>query len=329
MSHEEARGYEAYWRVAAERMATEGLAGLGIHCPKCHSDGTLVSKWRRGTSIKPLFVVHTDGNGYFKACRLSKEEAASARAAISITSHDVLKMLRIGKPFVLFSGGRDSVCTLAYLDGLARRMGRRVTALHANTTAGFPEVEQYVQDVCELLDVELVTVHPEHDFFDIAKRWGIPGVKSRWCCKTLKVAPIRRFLSTVQEPKVIFDGIRAAESPIRATYIPIWFHPAFRCFSVSAIFHWSDGKVDHYIRRSGLPENPTADLGCSGECWCGAYKRRSDFEELLAIHPEIFDKLVQVEKAQRGKFTFVYEKGERIPLTEVRKQAKRKSRASS
>ena len=79
---------------------------------------------------------------------------------------------------------------------------------------------------------------------------------------------------------------------------------------------------DGYIKRSGLPENPTADLGCSGECWCGAYKCRADFEALLEIHPDIFDKLVEVEKAQRGKFTFVYEKGERVPLAAVKRQAR-------
>jgi len=46
---------------------------------------------------------------------------------------------------------------------------------------------------------------------------------------------------------------------------------------------------------------------------------RSDFELLLNIHPEIFDKLVEVEKAQKGKYTFLYEKGERIPLASLKK----------
>ncbi len=46
---------------------------------------------------------------------------------------------------------------------------------------------------------------------------------------------------------------------------------------------------------------------------------RSDFELLQDIHPEIFDKLVKVEKAQKGKYTFLYEKGEQIPLTSLKK----------
>jgi len=279
-----------------------------------------MSKWKRGTPIKPLYIVHTNGNGRFKACRLSREEAKAARTKVRITSRDVLKTLRMGRPFVLFSGGRDSVCTLEYMRRLARRAGVEITAVHADTTAGFPEVEVYVKKVCKSLGVRLVTVRPQHDFFEIAKRWGIPGVRSRWCCETLKVAPIRRYLARVEGPKVVYDGIRAAESPIRATYVPVWFHPAFRCFSVSPIFHWSNGKVDSYIRRAGLPENPTYELGCSGECWCGAYKSRADFEGLLEAHPDIFDKLVEVEEAQRGKYTFLYENGKRVPLSSLKRR---------
>jgi len=130
---------------------------------------------------------------------------------------------------------------------------------------------------------------------------------------------MRRYLSTVEGPKVVFDGIRAVESNISATYIPVWYHPAFKCISVSPIFRWSDLKVQDYIERHNLPESPAAHLNTSAECWCGAYKCRADFEALLDIHPDIFEKLIEVEKAQRGKYTFLYEKGKRIPLSNVKR----------
>ena len=315
-------GFEAAWAAASKRLSEQVLPGLQIRCPTCHRPGTLTSKWESGTAIKPLYVIHGNGNGHLKACPVCKEHARAARGRISITSKDILKTLRLGQPFVLFSGGRDSLCTLEYMRKLAKRAGVEITALHADTTAGFPEVEQYVKDVCHKLAVPLVTLRPERDYFETAKKWGIPGVRSRWCCKTLKVAPIRRYLARIEGPKVIYDGIRAAESPVRATYVPVWFHPAFRSFSVSPIFYWSDPKVNGYIERCGLPQNPTLQLGCSGECWCGAYKSRADFEALLDVHPEIFDKLVGVEKAQRGKYTFLYEEGQRVPLTSLRRKRK-------
>ena len=308
------RGYEAAWEEAAKVITARNLRGLTVRCPTCHRPGTLISKWKAKTAVKPLYVVHTNGNGHFKACLLDQDEANAARRKIRITYDDIVKTIRLGRPFVLFSGGRDSICTLEYVRRIAKSVGKELTAVHADTTAGFPEVEEYVKEVCDRLDVQLITVRPLHDYFEVAKKWGIPGFKSRWCCETLKIAPIRRFLATIDGPKVIFDGIRATESWIRAKYVPVWFHPSFRCVSVSPIFGWSDEKVDNYIASKGLPESPTAKLGTSGECWCGAYKCRNDFEELLQIHPEIFDKLVDVEKAQRGKFTFIYEKGSQIPL---------------
>jgi 3'-phosphoadenosine 5'-phosphosulfate sulfotransferase (PAPS reductase)/FAD synthetase len=313
-------GYHAAWDEAARLIAAKNLRGLQVYCSRCHRRGTLTSKWVEKTPVKPLYICHSNGNGYFKACELDQAKAKAARAKIAITRDDVLKLLRVGRPFILFSGGKDSLCLLEYMHRLARHANKEITALHVDTTAGFPEVEEYVQRVCKKLKVPLMTLRPHRDYFETAKRWGIPGVRSRWCCNTLKVAPLRRFLATIEGPKVIFDGIRGAESNIRATYVPVWFHPAFRCISVSPIFGWSDAKVLNYIQRHNLPKSPAEALNTSAECWCGAYKCRADFEALLDIHPEIFDKLVDVEKAQRGKYTFIFENGKRIPLATLKKQ---------
>ncbi len=328
LSAERPSAYDSAWQVASKAIAERGLAGLQIRCPACHRRGTVVSKWIPKIPVKPLYVVHANGNGHFKACALLGEEADAARKKVRISYDDVTKAMRLGKPFVLFSGGRDSVCTLEYLRRIANSLGKELTAIHADTTAGFPEVEKYVKTICKKLKVPLVTVRPHRDFFDLAKKWGIPGVRSRWCCSTLKIAPIKKYLATVEGPKVVFDGIRAAESFLRAKYVPVWFHPTFRCISVSPIFGWSDQKIDRYFEQRNLPQNPTAKLGSSGECWCGAYKSRRDFEDLLRLHPEIFDKLMAVEKAQRGTYTFVYEKGTQVPLKTVKAQARKRNRCT-
>jgi 3'-phosphoadenosine 5'-phosphosulfate sulfotransferase (PAPS reductase)/FAD synthetase len=133
---------------------------------------------------------------------------------------------------------------------------------------------------------------------------------------------MRRYLQTTEEPKVIFDGIRAAESASRAKYTPVWYHPAFKCISVSPIFYWSDEQVSRYIRRKKLPESPAVKLNTSAECWCGAYQAREDFEALVSTHPEIFDKLVEVESAQKGKYTFLFENGQQVPLVQLRSAPK-------
>ena len=316
-------GYDVAWRDAAKLIAAKSFSGLTVRCAECRRKGTLISKWVPKTSIKPLYVCHTNGNGFFKACELKNGQASRPRGGISINRSDALKLLRMGQAFVLFSGGKDSLCLLEYMRLLADYAGKEITALHVDTTAGFPEVEKYVERVCKKLNVRLVVVRPTHDYFELAKKWGIPGHTARWCCETLKVAPIRRYLAEIEGPKIVFDGIRAAESNIRATYVPIWYHPAFKCISASPIFTWSDKKVKSYIERKNLPRSPAAGLATSAECWCGAYKCRADFEALLDIHPDIFNKLVDVEKAQRGRYTFLYESGERIPLTRLKRERSR------
>jgi len=123
-------GYDAAWEDAAKKLATKNLRGLRVYCSRCHRSGTLTSKWVKKTPIKPLYICHTNGNGYFKACQLDEEEAKSARKKIKISRDDVLKLLRMGKAFILFSGGKDSLCILEYMRRLADYANKEITALH-------------------------------------------------------------------------------------------------------------------------------------------------------------------------------------------------------
>lgn len=310
--------HDVRWEAAVKSIALRKFSKLQLRCPVCNREGTIVSKWTSGAPIKPVYIVHATRYGQAEICPVDNTYAKRVRSMLGFDFGDARRTLSMGNLFLMFSGGKDSLCLLEYIRKMCKSDKKDLTVLHADTTAGFPEVSEYVREVCNKLDVPLVIVRPRHEYFELAKRWGIPGHKSRWCCSTLKIDPIRRYLSKIQGPKVIYDGIRAAESNIRASYIPIWYHPSFRCISVSPIFYWSDKKVESYIKRNNLPESPVAKLGTSAECWCGAYKTKSDFEKLLEIHPDIFDKLVEVEEAQNGKYTFIYEKGQKIPLSSLR-----------
>jgi 3'-phosphoadenosine 5'-phosphosulfate sulfotransferase (PAPS reductase)/FAD synthetase len=149
----------------------------------------------------------------------------------------------------------------------------------------------------------------------MAREWGIPNFRFRWCCRELKIKPIRDFLDKIKGPKAVIDGIRAEESNIRANYLPIWFHPGFKCISVSPIFRWTKKRVVKYVANADLPENPVQSLGCSAECWCGAYKRKADFLKLKEIKPELFEKLSDLETQSPTGFTFLYKNGEQLPLS--------------
>ncbi len=304
---------------SVELLINLKLRSLMICCPRCGRRGLAMTKWVKGRNLKPLYVFHGREGRAVSECLLDKGDAQKVRGHIKLSKADMGRLIRRARPYVLFSGGLDSLCTLLYILKLPRTNSRKPTALHIDTTAGFPEVTKYVRKICRILEVPLTIVKPKRNYFELAERWGIPGFNARWCCKELKVKPARNFLSSVASPKIVVDGIRAAESAARNTYLPVWYHPAFGCLSVSPILGWSDQDVKSYVEASGLPEGPAKDLGCSAECWCGAYKKRTDFEKLLQVHPEIFDKLVQVEKAQQGRFTFIYENGRQVPLISLKR----------
>src|SRR4030042_237916 len=125
---------------------------------------------------------------------------------------------------------------------------------------------------------------------------------------------IRQLASlTIKKPKVVFDGIRAVESNVRKQYIPIWYHPSFKCLSVSPIFYWSDEKVKTLINSNGLPKT-LLNSGSSTECWCGAYKTQTDFKKLYQLDRKMFRKLVKVEDENKNRYTFLYKDGKKIPL---------------
>jgi len=127
------------------------------------------------------------------------------------------KLLINKKSFALFSGGKDSLCLLAYLKEVFTGIKIDLTALFIDTTVGLPENVKYVRKVCRYLKIPLKIVKPKQSYFELVSKWGIPSFKYRWCCRELKIKPVSDYLATIEGPKVVFDGIRAAESNVRAT----------------------------------------------------------------------------------------------------------------
>ncbi len=293
------------------------LRGVRVNCPVCGERGTATSRWVKGPTVKPVYVIH-NWNGTVKSvCGLEEEEAERVRPEVKVYKGDLRKILNGAKCFVLISGGKDSLATLVYTKKIAEEAGVDLRAIHVDTTVGFPEVTKYVRKVCRQLNVRLSIVRPENNFFDLAKDWGIPSFRFRWCCRELKIKPVQDFLAKIRGQKVVVDGIRAQESNQQAKYLPLWYHPSFKCLSVSPIFRWTKKQVKRYVESADLPENPVRQLGCSAECWCGAYKTQSDFLKLKEIKPELFDKLSNLEEQSPTGYTFLYKKGQRLPLREL------------
>jgi 3'-phosphoadenosine 5'-phosphosulfate sulfotransferase (PAPS reductase)/FAD synthetase len=309
-----------WWKPFEKEFGSANIKGLKVRCPSCGQVGSVVTRWIKGPKVKPIYIFHIKWGKTRKVCELGMQQSENVRKEVVLFKSDLERLLKDKMPFVLFSGGKDSLATLAYLKSLTNGSRKNITALYVDTTAGLPENTEYIKKVCKYLNVKLKIVRPKVDFFTLVKKWGIPSFQYRWCCRELKIKPIEDFLATIKEPKVVFDGIRAAESRIRKEYIPIWYHPSFKCLSVSPIYNWSDNEVISYINSNGIPKTLLHSLGSSTECWCGAYKTETDFRNLYDLNKEMFKKLARVEKENKNRYTFLYKKGQKIPLRILEKK---------
>ena len=315
------------WWMPIERVfAGTALRSLRVICPLCKESGLVTTRWIKGPALKPIYILHIKWRKVRKVCELTEEQSANIRGTVSIRETDIEELLGSRRSFVLFSGGKDSLATLVYLKELARKNSNDLTAIYVDTTAGLPATKRYVRRVCRHLEIRLEVVKPKVDYFTLAKKWGIPSFGYRWCCRELKIKPIQGYLDKIQQPKVVFDGIRAVESNLRKQYIPIWYHPTFKCLSVSAIFHWSDEEVASCINSNGIPKTLLHSLGTSTECWCGAYKTETDFRKLYQLDQDMFYRLAELEKHNKNRYTFLYKDGQQIPLRKLERQILKENR---
>jgi len=315
-----------------EAVTNVDLKGLKIKCPQCKEVGLVTTRWVKGLASKPIYILHAECGKVQKVCELDEEQSNNIRGKIPVLENDIITLMQCRKSFALFSGGKDSLATLVYLRDIGGNVYSNLTAIYVDTTAGLPENTEYVKKVCKYLGVDLKVVRPKVDFFTLAKEWGIPSFRYRWCCRELKIKPIREYLDGIKEPKVVFDGIRAAESNLRKQYIPIWYHPSFKCLSVSPIFYWSDDDVVSVINNNGIPKTLLHSLGTSTECWCGAYKTEANFRKLYDLNREVFYKLIKIEEESKSGYTFIYKKGQKVPLRDLERQilrARGKGRSSN
>lgn len=236
------------------------------------------------------------------------------------SSKQIARLIQSNQPFVLVSGGKDSLATLIYIKEIAEKAGKKVVAIHAETTVGLPCNIKYVKKICRLLKVKLVVVRPKINYFELAQRWGLPRFRARWCCYTLKTGPVNDYLKTQEGNKIVFDGIRAEESKKRREVEFIEYNEKLRSLKCHPLLYWTSGEVRIYLEKSGLPANPAYKQGFkrASECWCGVFKGPKEFELLFVHYPSLFNRLLELETKQKSGFAYIYTGGKRIFLRDLK-----------
>ena len=177
---------------------------------------------------------------------------------------------------VSFSGGKDSTAVLH----LARKAG--VTkAFFIDTGIEFPETVEFIK----AQGIEIIP--PVVDFWQAAERAGPPGKDHRWCCKLLKLRPLKLYLAKVG-PCVTVQGNRWYESWNRADLEETSQNPDnLLQLNISPIRNWRALEVFLYLWWQKLPQNPLYEKGLERiGCYPCPSMLESEYEELGKMHPD-------------------------------------------
>jgi len=176
---------------------------------------------------------------------------------------------------VSFSGGKDSTAVLH----IARKAGVE-KAFFIDTGIELPETIAFV----ESQNVEII--RKAQDFWSAAEKAGPPGKDNRWCCKLLKLHPLKIYLAEIG-PCVTVQGNRWYESWNRAGLDETSQNPANPLqLNISPIRNWRALEVFLYLWWQNIPINPLYEKGLERiGCFLCPAMLESEYNELRSMHP--------------------------------------------
>jgi len=202
-----------------------------------------------------------------------------------------------GRPVIVsVSGGKDSLA----VGLLLKSAGIPFTCVHMATGHEHPLTDDYVANYLptvlgpvEILRSELGT------FEDLARRWRMfPSGNRRFCTDKLKLAPLKKYLKTLDDEPVHTVGVRAGESRARAK-LPEWeWAKRLDCDVWRPLLHWSEGDVIDLIKTSGAMPNPLyLKFGARRVgCWPCIFVGKADIRRVADNDPERIEYLAALER---------------------------------
>lgn len=190
-----------------------------------------------------------------------------------------------------FSGGKDSLATThLVLNALADNRTVDKYVVYVDTGAMLPSTTPYVRKVCEAQGWPLTVL--QGDFFEKARKWGMPTMRRRWCCVEVKLKLIRRFVKDLPPQRAEVTGLRRNESARRKRKLKnapvIYLDKHIRSWHFAPLMEWSARDVARYLAAHDLPIPPHYRQGLHETCMCGAFATKKQLMILKGQYPSSF-----------------------------------------
>jgi phosphoadenosine phosphosulfate reductase len=293
-------------------------AGICAGVGRARVDADVAIHMERGQVVKTrknIPSVYTSGAATWDdAVRANAEILAKAEAAAGMFIADNIGPYAHLPMSVSYSGGKDSLATLL----VVLNTYQKVPILFIDTGLEFPSTKDNVQDVQKRYDLDCIRIETEAEFWRDFEIFGPPARDNRWCCKTSKLEPLRRYIleSYGEEGQIVsFIGQRKYESFSRMKNPRVWRNSYVQnqiCFA--PIHNWTALHVWLYIFREKAPFNSMYLHGVDRMgCYMCPASDLGILEKIKIVHPDLWkgwDEKVHAWMAKQGISPTWFESGE-------------------
>ena len=209
--------------------------------------------------------------------------------------------------YVAYSGGKDSGIVL---DLVAKNFPENFRGVvFVDTGIGTNATVNFVKDYCSKRKYPLNILKPE----DVIRKNGVPfsyenlvmaygfpkEAFHRQTMQYLKYFPIRKFIKdriAHDEKPAILSGVRKKESSRRKIKVRNYIQKDDKLVWVKPLIYKSNEWVYQYFIENNILRSPCYEtIHLSGDCLCGCFADKSELKLLEMFHPEVYDKITQLE----------------------------------
>jgi len=206
------------------------------------------------------------------------------------------------KFYVLFSGGKDSVCVADYVSrNYPEQFGGVV---FTNTGIGTQLTRQFVIEYTTKRKWPLLMTWAHRSYYDFVMKFGFPDPRiHRIVMGFLKYQTWYYFMKwrlSLDEKACFISGVRKKESWIRNKYRFYTKTPidkdAHLVFAKPFLYK-NGSQLMRYFFENDLKKSKAYEFfQKSGECWCGAYSHNWELKMLQVHDPLTFETIKWLEK---------------------------------